>query len=203
MRHLNGMETGKTADRELGQSGLHLFARSFLKKPAMLGWFLPSSRFLTESVVRRVDWSKAKVIVEYGPGVGTITREILRRMGPQARLLVLETNGDFIQYLRDALSDPRLDVVHASAELVDEVLAQLKLPLADYVISGVPFSLLREGVRQAIIGKTRAVLRPEGAFLVYQFSGVVLPCLKRTFRSVHQHFELRNVLPARLFYCIP
>ena len=48
---------------------LVLFARNFLKHPSMLGWPLPSSRFLINELLKWVDWQKANVIVEYGPGV--------------------------------------------------------------------------------------------------------------------------------------
>lgn len=169
----------------------------------MLGWFLPSSRFLVESMLKRIDWSRARVIVEYGPGVGNITGQILKRMRPDARLVVLETNGDFIQFLRQSFSDARLHVAHESAEEVNRILDQLNLQPADYVISGIPFSLLPEEVRQSIIHKTHAVLRPDGAFLVYQFSNAVHPYLRRTFRSVRHNFEIRNILPAHLYHCVP
>ena len=50
-----------------------LFAKNFLQHPRMLGSLIPSSRFLVERLLRKVDWKRAKTIVEYGPGVGTIT----------------------------------------------------------------------------------------------------------------------------------
>ena len=56
----------------------------------MLGSLIPSSRFLVNDVLNQVDWDKARVIVEYGPGVGGITAEILRRMRPDARLIAIE-----------------------------------------------------------------------------------------------------------------
>src|SRR5437016_5314008 len=57
-----------------------LFARNFLKYPSLVGWMLPSSSFVVDQVLRQVDWERARVIVEYGPGIGTFTKEILRRM---------------------------------------------------------------------------------------------------------------------------
>ena len=48
---------------------LALFALNFFKHPRMLGSIIPSSRFLIERVLRQVDWKRARVIVEYGPGV--------------------------------------------------------------------------------------------------------------------------------------
>jgi len=46
------------------------------------------------------------------------------------------------------------------------------------------------------------VLRPNGAFLVYQFTGAVLPYLRQVFGRVHQEYEPRNILPARIFYYV-
>ena len=72
-----------------------LFLRNYLKHPRMLGAMIPSSRFVVDEVLGKVDWDRAKVIVEYGPGVGTFTTEILKRMRPDAALIVFELNKDF------------------------------------------------------------------------------------------------------------
>lgn len=182
---------------------LLLFARNFLKHPRMLGSLIPSSRFLIEQVLRKVDWKQARVIVEYGPGVGTFTREILDRMHPDATLVVIEMNEDFVGFLRRSIRDPRLHVVHGSAEEAAGVLAGLGHAKADYVISGIPFSTMPEEVRLSILRTTRSLLAPRGAFLVYQFTGGLLPDLKQIFSWVQQGFEPLNILPARLFYCVP
>jgi hypothetical protein len=56
-------------------------------------------------------------------------------------------------------------------------------------------------VRENILRKSKTVLEPGGAFLVYQFSTRVLADLKRLFRYVQRSFEPRNILPAHLFFC--
>ncbi|HEX5726327.1 MAG TPA: rRNA adenine N-6-methyltransferase family protein [Longimicrobiaceae bacterium] len=180
-----------------------LFARNFLKHPRMLGSVIPSSRFLIRELVAEIDWRRARVLVEYGPGVGNITAELLRRMPPDAVLFVFETNADFVGHLRRSLRDPRLHVVHGSAEEADAVLARHGRPRADYVVSGIPFSTIPPAARESILRRTRGLLHPDGKFLVYQFSGAVLPHLVRTFRHVRKDFEPLNILPARLFYCTP
>lgn len=182
---------------------IFLFARNFFKHPKMLGSLIPSSRFLIDRLLERVDWGRARVIVEYGPGVGTITEEVLRRMRPDATLVVFETNGEFVRFLEESLADPRLHVIHGSAEDIGDVLARLECGPADYVISGIPFSTMPEDLRERILNATRAALRPSGTFLVYQFSAKVWPHLQRVFRHVHRDFEVRNVLPAWLFFCGP
>ena len=167
----------------------------------MLGSIIPSSRFLVKQVLQAIDWERARVIVEYGPGVGTFTGEILRRMRSDARLIAIETNRDFVRFLRRSLPDARLQVVHDSAAQVRAVLEQLGLPAADYIISGIPLGSMPEPVRANIVGESRAALAPGGAFLVYQFTARALPALRRTFGDVRRSFELYNLPPAQLFVC--
>ena len=169
----------------------------------MLGSVIPSSRFLIRQLLAPVDWSRARVIVEYGPGVGVITREILKRMRPDATLIAIELNPDFVRHLRATLQDPRLVVLEGSAIEVDGAVRQAGAARASYVISGIPFSTIPANERESILNKTRAVLEPQGLFLVYQFSSSVLEDLRRIFRVVTRRFEPLNILPAHLYFCGP
>ena len=169
----------------------------------MLGSIVPSSPFLVNDVLSQVDWEKARVLVEFGPGVGTMTREILNRMHPDGELVAIELNPDFVSFLQDEVSDVRLRVVHGSASDVRAVLNSLSLAHADYIVSGIPYSTLSDPTRRKILRESREVLSPQGALLVYQFTGTVLPYLQSSFGSVQQDFQLLNILPARIFYCTP
>lgn len=180
-----------------------LFARNFFRHPRMLGSIVPSSRFLVRQLLEPVNWGRARVIVEYGPGVGGITTEVLRHMRPDASLIAIEMNPDFVRYLGEAISDKRLKVVQGSAADVDEILRRFGFVRADYIISGIPFSTIAAPVREQILRKTHDVLEPGGAFLVYQFSTRVLQDLKRVFGYVGRKFQPLNVLPAHLFICQP
>jgi phospholipid N-methyltransferase len=178
-----------------------VFARSFVRQPRMLGSVVPSSRYVVGRLLDEVAFDRARVIVEYGPGVGPITTALLERMRPDARLVAFETNPELAAFLRAATPDPRLQVVEASAEHATAVLARLGLRRADYVISGIPFSTMPAPVRRRVVQATRSVLHPAGTFLVYQVSRAVLPDLRATFGEVRRAFEPRNLPPIRLFYC--
>jgi phospholipid N-methyltransferase len=179
-----------------------LFARTFFKHPAMLGSLIPSSRYLRKHLLQQIDWNAVRVAVEYGPGVGTLTQEILQRMPADAILIAIETQPDFVDYLRRSFSDARLRVVHGSAAEVGAILRQLGLESADCIISGIPYTTLEREVRERILQESWRALRPNGAFLVYQFTRAVLPYLREVFGPVHQEYEPRNILPARIFYCV-
>lgn len=180
-----------------------LFARNFFRHPRMLGSIVPSSRFLIKQLLEPINWARARVIVEYGPGVGGITAEVLRRMRSDATLIAIEMNPDFVGYLKHSIQDARLRVVEGSAVSVEEILRRFGHTRADYIISGIPFSTIPAPLRERILRKTRDVLEPQGAFLVYQFSTRVLQDLKKVFGYVGRRFEPLNVLPAHLFICQP
>jgi len=187
----------------LNASRTLLFARNFFKFPTMLGSLIPSSPFLVNDLLSQVDFDRARVVVEYGPGVGTFTQEILKRMRPDAALVAIELNEEFAGFLKDEIGDRRLHAVHASACDVGKVLASLNLPSADYIISGIPFSTMPKSLRAEIMRNSREALRPDGALLVYQFTRAVRPYLESSFGSVQENFQMLNILPARIFYCTP
>ncbi|HEX8432236.1 MAG TPA: rRNA adenine N-6-methyltransferase family protein [Longimicrobium sp.] len=191
------------AQKSRQRQQLLLFARNFFKHPKMLGSLIPSSRFLVDEMLSEVNWETARVIVEYGPGVGTFTHEILKRMGPEGTVVAIEMNDDFVRFLGEGGSDPRLHVVHGSAADVGTILQRIGKGKADYIISGIPFSTMPPQVADGIVRATRDALTPGGAFLVYQFSRDVLPYLKRTFGRIRQGFNPLNIPPARLYYCNP
>lgn len=176
------------------------FLRGFLKHPVMVGSIIPSSRILIEKMLGPVDWEKTKLFVEYGPGVGTFTRPILEKLGPDAKLIAIDTNADFIKYLRNSIDDPRLIAVAGSAADVEQIIRDHGFEHADFVLSGIPFSTLPPGLGEDIARATAKVIRPGGAFLVYQFSAKVFDFIEPWFERIERGFEWINVPPAKLFW---
>ncbi len=176
------------------------FLRGFFKNPVMVGSIIPSSRVLIEKMLEPVDWASTRLFVEYGPGVGTFTRPVLDKLAPDAKLVTIDTNPDFTHYLKESIDDPRLIAISGSAADVEKILADNKLGSADYVLSGLPFSTLPPGVGNAIAEATSNVIRPGGAFLVYQFSPKVRDFIRPHFAPIKRGFEWINVPPATLFW---
>jgi phospholipid N-methyltransferase len=179
---------------------LGMFFKEFLKHPVMVGSIIPSSNKLIEKMLSRVDWANTKVFVEYGPGVGTFCQHILDRMAPDATLIAIDTNADFIGYLRSRIADSRFHAVEGSAADVRTILADRGFEHADYILSGLPFSTLPPGVGNLIAGETAAALRVGGAFLVYQFSPKVRDFIAPYFRQIDHGREVVNIPPAQLYW---
>jgi phospholipid N-methyltransferase len=147
-----------------------------------------------------VRWDEVKLFVEYGPGVGTFTRPVLERLPADARLIAIDTNAEFIDYLKKSVDDERLIAVAGSAADVEAIIAAHGFDHADYILSGLPFSTLPPGVGEAIGEATARAIRPGGAFLVYQFSPKVRDFIAPYFERIERGFEWINVPPATLFW---
>jgi phospholipid N-methyltransferase len=197
--------------RQVGRSGLFrrmgqmlapwpLFVRGFLKDPAMVASVVPSSRVMIDAMLKPVDWANTSLFVEYGPGVGTFSRHILRRMRPDATLIAIDTSEDFARYLARDITDSRFQMVHGSAADVREIIAAHGFAEADYILSGIPFSTLPEEVGGSIAGETHAALKPGGGFLVYQFSIKARTRMAPHFERIDDGFTAWNIPPCRLFW---
>ncbi len=181
-------------------SPVAMFFQGFLKHPVMVGSIIPSSDKLIRKMLGPVDWGACKLFVEYGPGVGTFCRPILERMAPDATLIAIDTNADFIRYLDHTITDSRFVAVEGSAADVERIVREHGHDHADYVLSGLPFSTLPAGVGPAIASATQRVLRTGGAFLVYQFSPKVKDFLTPHFETIDHDMEWWNVPPAQLYW---
>ncbi len=193
-----GEGLGQRLTRVFGQWGV--FFRGFVEHPKMVGSIIPSSRYTIDKMLGPVEWDECRLFVEYGPGVGTFCRPVLERLRRDGALIVIDTNPLYVEYLRKEIRDSRFSAVLGSAADVEEIVRAHGHDHADYVLSGLPFSTLPDGVGPAIVASTHRVLRPGGAFLVYQFSTRARDYMAEHFARIEQGFELLNVLPCRLFW---
>lgn len=175
-----------------------IFLRGFIEHPAMVASVVPSSQATIDAMLAKVDWDHCKLFVEYGPGVGTFTTRILDCLPPDGRLLAIDTNPRFVDFLRKTIDDPRFEAVLGSAADVESFVRASGHAHADYVISGLPFSSLPPQVADEIVAATYAVLRDGGAFMTYQFRPTARDLTQAHFQQVDTGLALFNVPPCVL-----
>jgi len=181
-------------------SAKFFFLKQFLRDPKSVGSVIPTSRAAIRGLLHPIDWTQVRCVVEYGPGTGVFTRELLARLGKDAVLIAIDTSPVFIAHLRRAIHDKRLICAHGSATDVEAILARLGFAQAGNDIIGLPFSTLPHGVADAIMDATARAVRPGGAFLIYQYSRFVLPMLRQRFEQVQRGKIWRCIPPAHLFW---
>lgn len=173
------------------------FLKNFMKD-VEVGAVCPTSPFAVRQLCRKIDFDKACVIVEYGPGTGVFADSFLKKMTAESKLILIETNSEFCKILK-CIKDPRLRVFQDSAENISNILNECGEDSADYIVSGIPLSLISKKVKQNIIANTRGALSGNGKFLVYQYSTFARKYLSRYFKRVIVDFVPFNIPPIFIF----
>lgn len=172
-----------------------LFFKRFLQRPFQIASIIPSSKALVERVADKIDFTRARVIAEYGPGEGVHSREIARRMRSDAKLLLFELDGAFSRDLRRQFSDdPRVQVFNADAARLPEELTRWRIPHCDYIVSGIPFSILEINKKRDLLQKTHDALKPGGDFIIYQVTNELKQHATFFDESESEYF-LQNIPP--------
>ncbi len=184
------------------------FFTEFIRHPKSMGAVAPSSPALVKRVVSLVDIPSASAVVEFGPGTGVFTEEILKRLSPDSKFFVIETSERLCAYLRERFPD--LKVYADSAENVEKLLQENGLEKADVIVSGLPFASFGEDLQDRLIEATSSALRENGRFTTYGYHiGRMLPSGRRLHHRLRQSFSKvertstvwPNIPPAFVYRC--
>lgn len=186
----------KLSSKLLGPFGV--FLQGAIQHPGMVGAVFPSSKATINNMMKRVDWEGCKLVVEYGPGVGTFTHRLLEHLPANAQLLAIDTNAHFVAHLGKTITDPRFKAVLGSATDVERIVKEAGHSHADIVISGLPISSLPSEVAEDMVDATYRVLKPGGAFLTYQYRLKARRLTEQAFDRVDKKYVLMNVPPNHL-----
>ena len=172
-----------------------LFFKRFLQRPFQIASIVPSSKALVERVARKMDFSQPRVIAEYGPGEGVHSREIARRMSSDSHLLLFELDAALSHNLEHQFAgDRRVHVMHGDAARLPQELKRLGFTCCDYILSGIPFSILKIDKKRALLRKTHDSLAPGGSFIIYQVTNELKQHAK-LFEHVESEYFLQNIPP--------
>lgn len=187
----------KNGEEEHADSKFMGYVKVFMDDPAVAA-VTPSSRFLVERTVKAMNLEHAKVIVEYGAARGVMTKRILEKMRPDAKLIAIEYNADLYKELKD-VKDARMITLQGDVREIDKILKEQGLKGADTIVSGVPFAFFSGRGRHELLTKTSDLLNPGGRFVAYQVTTHLIPMLKDYFSDVDIQFEVRNMPPHFVF----
>jgi phospholipid N-methyltransferase len=172
-----------------------LFFKRFLQRPFQIASIMPSSKALVERVADKIDFGRARVIAEYGPGEGVHSREIARRMGPNSQLLLFELDPAFSRDLeRQFADDPRVHVLNQDAATLPQEMQRRGIAQCDYILSGIPFSILNIDKKRRLLQKTHDALAPGGSFIIYQVTNE-LKQHATIFDQAESEYFLQNIPP--------
>ena len=168
----------------------------------MVGAVSPSSKFLMRKMLTNINFKSAKIIVEFGPGTGVFTREIVSRMEPDCKLIVFELHEEFFKKLTAEFHDnPSVILRNESAENIGSVLKNHDFSHADVVISSLPLANFPGELIDSILKNSVSALSKNGKYIQFQYSLTSRKYLQKYFNSVQINFTARNIPPAFIYTC--
>jgi phospholipid N-methyltransferase len=177
-----------------------LFFSKFLRQGTAIASFVPSSASLSRAVVEGIPFARTRSVVELGAGTGPITAELLRRLPPAARLLIVERDPDFCRRLRERF--PGADIAQADAADLDRLLAERGLDTVDQVLCGLPLPSFAPAARDHILDVIRRRLSPASTFRqLTHLPWVYYQLYRRYFAEVRFRLVVRNFPPAGFYTC--
>jgi len=169
-----------------------------MKHPLQIGSIIPSSRFLEQRILGASAIASATTVVELGSGTGGTTRAILQAMPKHARLLSIEINPHF-HTLVSGIEDERLIAHLGSASELKTIMANYGLDAPEVVISGIPFSTMKNSDGAQVIEAISSQLAPNGRFVAYQVSRQVATLCRPILGPERVAMELLNIPPMRVY----
>ncbi|MBI4154977.1 hypothetical protein HY498_02750 [Candidatus Woesearchaeota archaeon] len=176
------------------------FFLQYLKNPRLIGSITPSSKYLIKKMISPIDFSNARYILELGSGNGCITKELLKNMDLESKLIIFETNEEFCKTI-SKIEDERLYIINDSAEKILHHLKKLKIKKADYIISGLPLAVLPKETREIILNSISKSLKQNGLYIQFQYSLRSYKQIKQLFSQVNVNFTSLNIPPAFIYIC--
>lgn len=177
----------------------------------------PSSPFLVRAMVNPVPLERATCVVELGPGVGTVTSEILKALPPGAHLHAIELDKGHLDTTVARMADPRLRPIHGTAAETHAYLRDAGCHHgADAIFSSLGLALMEPPLREAIVGSACEALGANGVFVQYGYLHARVVTYTRTdgwgpfhagrfldarFAEIHEQVVLANAPPAAVYVC--
>jgi phospholipid N-methyltransferase len=169
------------------------FATVAVRDYNKVGALTVSTKYVVRAVARHIE-PRHQYIVEYGAGDGIVVKSLLQRLPDNGRIVAVECNDHLFDEL-GSIRDSRFHAIKGDAFALSSHPETFRLPRIDAAISSIPFTFVDPRQREELIRNTYEALAPDGIFVVYQYTPLILRVLKKYFRRLTTQFEPRNIPP--------
>lgn len=115
-----------------------LFFKKFIAHPSINASITPSSQALARLMVQDIDRSTIDTVIEFGPGMGVFTKYIIKNAKPGTKIILLEFDQDYCEFLNDIFGDEVMIISWDVSEL-ENIINQYLLPQPDLIVSWLPY----------------------------------------------------------------
>jgi phosphatidylethanolamine/phosphatidyl-N-methylethanolamine N-methyltransferase len=175
------------------------YLREFMRQPRNVGSFAESGIDLSTAMAKSVNASQGGIVVEFGPGTGVITAQLLAHGVPSSQLMLVEFNPTFAANLRSRF--PGLKIVEGDAWEIESLMRQhFPNKKCAAIVSGLPLLNFPMESRSALMKAIANVLEPlHGRFVQFSY-GPKMPAKPEIGFSVFRSgWIVKNIPPARVW----
>lgn len=147
-----------------------IFISRWIQSPARVGSMAPSSRVLARAMARQIPAiarHDQAPIIELGGGTGSITAGLLEAGIPAGRLIVIERDRRLAEHLDRRFHGVRIICDDAAA--LRSIMFRNGHGHAAAIVSGLPFLLFGEELRDSIVDACFTVLGPDRPLIQFTY----------------------------------
>ncbi len=168
----------------------------------------PCSPAVAAAMVRDLDRSNWKAVVELGPGNGVLTPTLIEGLPASCRFIAIELSESLSEEFHQRL--PEVEIVQGDAAELVRICGEHGVGELDAVFSALPLRLLPPAVLQGVLASVAKMLRPGGVFAQVTYWPAALTPGKHMREQVSRHIGpvesdrlvAGNAPPAWIFRCI-
>ena len=144
-----------------------LWYKNLLRNPVEISAFFPCSTETGNLMTHHLEGMGKGYVLELGSGMGAITECILKRQVPEEKLILVEKNKDFADYLSQKYKKANI-IEEDASELLDSLLT-LQIREVAHVVCSLPLSLMSPEQRLVILDAVFKLLHPQGCFSIVTY----------------------------------
>ncbi|HRI36559.1 MAG TPA: rRNA adenine N-6-methyltransferase family protein [bacterium] len=166
-----------TTKKRARSSDLLKFLSRYFSHPLRVGAVAPSSRYLARAMMEGIDFDSTRLIVEFGPGTGIFTDEIIARMHQECMLVTIEIDPHYAEYLRGKYHErSNVVVVEDSAGNLEPILDRYNLSDREVgaIVSGLPTPAIPKPDLTRMISSIRRNTETGAKFRMFTYAPSVM-----------------------------
>ena len=146
----------------------------------------------------QTELTDGNLVVELGPGTGSVTRALVGTGVPEERLVLVERDPHLHAWLEGQF--PRANVLLSDARQLDEILPAGQTGRVATVVSSLPLTSLPRHERDEIVRVAFRVLSEHGSLVQYSYGlPSPLPCEALGLTGQRVEFAAANLPPATVW----
>lgn len=165
------------------------FLKQYIMHPRTVGAVAASGKELAKKMIEPINFNNANVIIEYGPGTGSFSKEIIKRKNKNTIYIMIELNKEFYNTLKKIIKEENnIHIINDDVQNIENILKQYNIKEIDYIVSGLPFASLPKKISNKILKNTQNIIG-NGLFITFQYT-------KFKEKLFTKYFKVKDILKA-------